>query len=529
MRARGEHHVDATSYHDTSKHHFGRFARSLGYLDWATQPNPFRRYPGAAETPLPRPAAPPHQAHAPGAPTPIDQAALGSFLRHALGLSAWKAYGDTRWALRVNPSSGNLHPTEAYVIREGLVEHYAPEAHLLERRARLGDEAWRQHAGDRQGFLLALTSVHWREAWKYGERAFRYCQHDIGHALGAVCYSAALFGWAVRLLPQWSDAQLACMLGTDRGDDWRDAEPESVGCVVAVGPATDADWQVTDPASLVAAAGRAEWAGLPTRLSAAHVDWPVIDDVARATAFGGGHAGSGGVADARRTETSSRSTAHGALPSDLLLRRRSAVAFDPRATLPREAFDRILDRLSPSGVPFDAWPWLAQVNLVLFVHRVEGLTPGLYSYGRVSAEREAWQGAMRREFLWERADVRRPLDLLVPTDVTFVANRLSCDQSIASDGYLSLAMVARFAEPLRLHGDAFYRRLFWECGLIGQALYLEAEAAGARGTGIGCFFDDAVHETLGLSGHEWQSLYHFALGLPVDDARLTTRPGYDWE
>ena len=55
--------------------------------------------------------------------------------------------------------------------------------------------------------------------------------------------------------------------------------------------------------------------------------------------------------------------------------------------------------------------------------------------------------------------------------------------------------------------------------------YLEAEAAGARGTGIGCFYDDAVHELLGLSGREWQSLYHFSMGMPVDDPRLTTEPG----
>ncbi len=66
-------------------------------------------------------------------------------------------------------------------------------------------------------------------------------------------------------------------------------------------------------------------------------------------------------------------------------------------------------------------------------------------------------------------------------------------------------------------------------GLIGQALYLEAEAVGARGTGIGCFFDDAVHEMLGLQDHDWQSLYHFAIGQPIDDTRLTARPGYDWE
>ena len=65
--------------------------------------------------------------------------------------------------------------------------------------------------------------------------------------------------------------------------------------------------------------------------------------------------------------------------------------------------------------------------------------------------------------------------------------------------------------------------------MIGQVLYLEAEAAGARGTGIGCFYDDAVHELLGLGGREWQSLYHFAMGMPVDDPRLTTERGYSWE
>ncbi len=87
-------------------------------------------------------------------------------------------------------------------------------------------------------------------------------------------------------------------------------------------------------------------------------------------------------------------------------------------------------------------------------------------------------------------------------------------------------MLARFSESLRERGDWFYRRLFWECGLIGQVLYLEAEAAGARATGIGCFYDDPVHEVLGLTGITWQSLYHFSMGVPVDDGRLTSEPGY---
>ena len=38
-----------------------------------------------------------------------------------------------------------------------------------------------------------------------------------------------------------------------------------------------------------------------------------------------------------------------------------------------------------------------------------------------------------------------------------------------------------------------------------------------------------VYDALGLSAHAFQSLYHFTVGGPVDDARLTTEPGYAWE
>ena len=62
--------------------------------------------------------------------------------------------------------------------------------------------------------------------------------------------------------------------------------------------------------------------------------------------------------------------------------------------------------------------------------------------------------------------------------------------------------------------------------MIGQALYLAAEAAGVRGTDIGCYFDDVLHRALGLTGHDWQSLYHFTIGGPIEDLRLRTAPPY---
>src|SRR2546425_1507209 len=83
-----------------------------------------------------------------------------------------------------------------------------------------------------------------------------------------------------------------------------------------------------------------------------------------------------------------------------------------------------------------------------------------------------------------------------------------------------------YQEALFNHGPWFYRRLFWETGVVGQVLYLEAEAAGVRATGIGCFFDDPVHQGFCFKDLAFQSLYHFTVCGPADDPRLTTLPPY---
>jgi nitroreductase len=435
-----------------------------------------------------------------------------------MGLSAWKQYGASRWALRVNPSSGNLHPTEVYVVRDGRVQHYAPREHALEERCVAAE--WPLD----QAFLVALTSIHWREAWKYGERAFRYCQHDAGHAIAALRIAAALLGWRLTLLPRWSHAHIAALLGTDRDGDYGTAEREEPECLAVVTIGDPAAWLERDPEPLVGAARDGTWRGTANQLSPDHVPWPIIDDVAVATRYPGG--------PNRARPTGPRHPAGRTLsgPPDarsILLQRRSALAFDAQSGLSRDAFLSMLRRTRPIAPPWDAIDWPPQVHLALFVHRVADVTPGVYAYLRDAAVLAEWKSAMRPDFLWEQID--EGLFLLVPIDCRRAANRVSCDQDIAEDGFFSLGMIARFDAALEEYGEWMYRRLFWETGMIGQVLYLEAEAAGGRATGIGCFYDEPVHEMLGLQGHAWQSLYHFSMGVPVEDTRLTSAPGYDWE
>jgi SagB-type dehydrogenase family enzyme len=539
----------ALVYHETTRHHFNRFAQSPGYLDWATQPNPFRRFHGAPLIELPRSVVAPDEPYESlfaGArtPAPITDESVADLLRCSMGLSAWKQYQRSRWALRVNPSSGNLHPTEAYVVWRSRVSHYAPREHALEARCVLRpSDVHQSRVPDEDVFLVGLTSIFWREAWKYGERAFRYCQHDVGHAIAALRLAAARLGWSLALI-DCSDDEVAALLGVDRDDDFRDAEREAPECLALV---TRAPGEV-GVETLVARARDGEWSGQANQLSPGHREWPIIDLVAESTRLDSrlprrsGEAAKAGSAGLPRHSGEAAKAGLDLSARSILLQRRSAVAFDARSTLPVATFRSMLSRLHPGASPWDAIDWPPQVHLAIFVHRVDGLVPGLYAFLRDPAVLAEWRDAMRPDFLWEGVpnDPPSPLSgfgeaspndlfLLLPIDLKWPAARVSCDQDIAGDGFFSLGMIARFEPALREFGESFYRRLFWECGLIGQVLYLEAEAAGARATGIGCYYDDPVHELLGLSGRHWQSLYHFSMGVPVEDERLTTEPGYAWE
>ena len=83
-------------------------------------------------------------------------------------------------------------------------------------------------------------------------------------------------------------------------------------------------------------------------------------------------------------------------------------------------------------------------------------------------------------------------------------------------------MGAASGDTIWANGAWWYRRLFWEASVLGQVLYLEAEAAGVRGTGIGFYFDDAFHDLLGLEGDQFQDLYDFA-GVGRSRTRASSR------
>jgi SagB-type dehydrogenase family enzyme len=523
-------------YHEETKHQYDRYARSPGYMDWQNQPNPFRSYQGAPVLPLPLlkkdpPAAYPDlYSRKNNSCQPLTIETIAGFLELSLGLSAWKAVSGSRWSLRMNPSSGNLHPTETHLILPPIspvksgVYHYNALGHALEKRAEIPSEMWQSivsHFGV-EGFLIGVSSIFWRESWKYGERAFRYCNHDAGHALACVSFAANLFGWKVTYLNALSDKEIKTVLGFDQ-IRFREYEEEHTDFLGLVHRPILNHISRDLPDQLIAKFARLPFVGEPDRLSQGCVNWEIIYQTARLTAKP--------ATQEIRVKLGARKLsideASHLTAADIIRRRRSATAFDRSGSITRNRFLTMLDKTLPrmDCAPFDTELIEPSSHLLVFVHRVVDLRPGLYFFIRAEKDSDEIRQLSRGDFLWRPVEPDVPLYLLAEGNFRQQAMMVSCHQDIAGTSAFSLGMIAKFKEVITA-APYRYRHLFWEAGMIGQVLYLEAEAHGARGTGIGCFFDDAVHEIMGFDDNRYQSLYHFTVGKPIEDTRLSTYAPY---
>lgn len=492
-------------YHDSTKHTVASVYGSRHMLDWANQPDPFRRYEGAPVALLSRTPAMPRTGtfaalarcdasrRESRAAVALDAERVSALLFHALAVSAWKQLQDdpsVRWSLRVNPSSGNLHPIEAHVIvRDGVdgleagVHHYRADVHALELRAR-GDVV-PSSIGDGASVRIALTSIAWREAWKYRARALRYCLLDAGHALGALLAAAAALDVDARVHFAFDDAALAAAIGVTGSD-------EVPVLVVSLGPARgDA---ARDPPTA--------FLGTPNVLSEDVLEYVLLDLASKACATPALDA-DGVVPTTEMFPGEASCVLPRGVPRDETLaqvarRRRSAVEMDGKERIGLEAFAALMHHAQPRL----ACDWMDRagrlITLVAYVHRVDGLEPGAYAWRPESGELVRVKAGDQRAW----------------------AASLSLGQEIASHGVVAFSLFADLERAFASFGARGYRAAHVEAGCVGHALYLGAEALGLQATGIGAFYDDDVHQHLGLTPQRGQVVYHFTVGRAVFDDRV---------
>ncbi|MDX2150515.1 MAG: SagB/ThcOx family dehydrogenase [Bryobacteraceae bacterium] len=468
--------MTAREYHEATKHTVERLRAQAYGLDWGNMPNPFRHYEGVpvvdlpADIPAPGIPALDVLNGVAGTPEASDGAIfLSQLFFYSASISATKVVPSSgyRYALRVNPSSGNLHPTEFHFATRGLrgwedgLYHYRASSHMAELRARGDFNTLLDCSG--APLVIVLTSIAWREAWKYRQRAYRYCLHDIGHAWQAVELAARALGCEARVRTIFNDAQVM--------DTLRPAEDEWPMLLMSI----TGDGLPLEPP-------RSEWlGGEPNALSDETVPYPLIDAVHAATCRPKPASGSAG----------------GDSFAVVVRRRRSALDFEGgERTIARTQLHTLL---ACAAQPF-SWDLDGRfVHLYAYVNRVDGVEPGLYRW------RPGVEG----------------LESLKGGDQRLIAAGLSLQQSLAGNSCVTFSMIAALDQLWERYGDRGYRFAHFEAGAIGHRFYLAAEAMGFQSTGIGAFFDDQVHRYLDIEPSEGQVVYHFASGYAVPDLRLS--------
>jgi SagB-type dehydrogenase family enzyme len=496
------------AYHQATKHTYHSVRANARYLDWHNQPDPFRTHEGVPAILLPpepgfpnagafaamaglaeKTGLPPENEAASRETFSLDMIWLSRFLWHSMAVSAWKKIpgSGARYSLRVNPSSGNLHPTETYVVLRAFtglddgLYHYRADRHALEFRSP-GD--WTRQLANvleipwaaESPLIVGLTSIFWREAWKYGERAYRYCCHDLGHAVMSILLAARALGLPGGAVAHFSDLRLARALGL--------AESDEAPMAFLVFPSRSAPIGLPTTSVLPVA-------GIPNELSAEEVRHELLLGIHASTVL----PDPAGPLPKVSNTNPAMAAGHLQLSDPLrdaplgstVRRRRSALDFDAR-TLPMERaeMEQLLNfatrdwhadwRGNFGGETIPAQRGADLVTLYLYVHRVRDCDPGVYR----------WDGVNRKLELLHRGNVQR------------VAAFLSLEQALAGNSCFTVSLIADLGEAARVFGNRGYRYVYFEAGAIGQRLYAGAEALGWNATGIGAFYDDDVHRYLGF-------------------------------
>src|SRR5713101_2097332 len=219
------------TYHEATKHSEISLRTSGHYLDWENKPSPFKVYRKLPSIPLPRdfprpeePALKTIRGEIPSkkAKNP-DLAVLAEILFFSAGLTRKMRLGSEEYYMRAASATGALYPIELYVVSGDIpglkagVYHFNPYDFALV-QLREGDfrsdlALASDESSESSPFTIVMTSLAWRNAWKYEARSYRHWFWDsgvIGTNLLATCSSAGL---AIKVVLGFVDSEVDQLLG----------------------------------------------------------------------------------------------------------------------------------------------------------------------------------------------------------------------------------------------------------------------------------------------------------------------------
>ncbi len=464
----------AKTLHERTKHHPNRLAKSLGYLDWENQPSYYKEYlVPKIELDYFDINLPYERLYTKNPSFEINLQTIGTFIKNSAAINAIKRLYNAQWEVRVNPSSGNLHPEEIYIIFENKITHFNVRDFALEILGESDKEIIKN------AFLVITSSIPLREAWKYGERALRYCLLDSGHLIASLSFSANLLGLNIKKIDHFPFKRLE-----NKTNPNEEEYVENAFIIYNENYELDLNEFFNTPLNLKA---------LP--LAKNSIRWNVVYEMFESfekenyiPKF----------IDKKIEFLPSKFNAQ-----EIIQNRRSALGYLPEFIDKKELLD-MLDKTLPRNIPpFNTNAHFNNIDIVIFINRVNGLESGIYYYSRNNLLKHNFTQIEDRLFLIEKGDFSE------------ASKFINCTQDLGKFSSVSFSFVADFEKITK---NYHYKLTLEEAGMIGHILYLEAEAKGIRGCGIGCFFDDLINEE--ILNFKLQAVYNFTIGVPLIDERI---------
>lgn len=498
----------AWDYHNATKHTYWSVRGGQG-LDWPNQPLPFKIYKDVESIPLPRDGAQITAGllEAMGASPPSfegesvpDLGLLARMLYFSAGITKRMPYSGGEIFFRAAACTGALYHIDLYLVcgdlpgLEAGVYQFGPHDFGLAQlrkgdyRRALVEASGEEPAVAHAPVTVVLADTHWRNAWKYGARAYRHAFWDSGTLLANMLAAASGAGVPARVVTSFVDEDVHRLLGLE-------ADKESAIALVPLG--RDAGQGVGGTPSM-------EPLDLATEpLSPKMVEYPAIyefhgssslESAEEVRTLRGGVVGSEArdelgelIAMPRGGEGLGDRTLEGTI-----VKRGSTREF-AHESISLEQLSAALD-YSTRGIDADFLsPFGSTLNrLFLIVNAVEGLVPGAYLYHRE----------------------RHGLEMLKEGEFRREAGYLGLEQKIPADASVNVYMLTDLERVLSAFGNRGYRMAELESGIIGGRLYLAAYGTGFGASGL-TFYDDEVIEFFGPRAEGLSVMFLVALGRSV--------------
>lgn len=511
----------AWHYHEDTKHTRARLGAIRRLPDPDNRPLPYKVYPTL--TPLRMPSV-----FSPGGLSTVQ--ALGAGVRSAAphvpaldidtlarvclfsnGITRRVRRAGVETAYRAASCTGALYHLELYVVTSALpglpagVYHYGAHDHTV-RLLRSGDfrAVLVEATGGEESVagapaVVICTSMPWRNAWKYGERAYRHVFWDAGTLLAnllAVCQAQAqparaILGFVDDVVRELLDLDPTrempvCLVAVGSGEPKCATQPPPTSRPLA---ALDLPVAPLSPAEAYLPGMHRIHASSKLRASEETATWRSgAPATARVSADNAIPRPLAAIPSTPSCATTDASLA----PLESVIRRRTSCRSFARTPIPAEQLS-LLMQAATEGLVLDvlAPSFLQMADIYLIVNAVDGLPPGAY--------------VLRQP--------ERTLDLLRLGDFRETAATLALGQAPAADAAVNIYFLIDLRAVLARFGNRGYGAAQLSAAVGAGRVHLIATALEMGVTGL-TFLDDEVTAFFGPLAAGKAVLFLTALGLP---------------